>query len=74
LRQRIVGFNTHVLLFARTPEAWAVGTALTRIHAEPEVVATAPSCARRRWPRTIDSGPSSQLRGVVRASTWRASG
>ena len=23
LRQRIVGFNTHVLLFARAPEAWA---------------------------------------------------
>ena len=23
LRQRIVGFNTHVLVFARSPESWA---------------------------------------------------
>ena len=67
LRQRIVGFNTHVLLFARTPEAWAsVDTALTRIHAEPEVVATAPFVRSEALAAyELIPGRRTKLRGVV---------
>jgi lipoprotein-releasing system permease protein len=43
LRQRIVGFNTHVLVFARHPEAWAgVDTLISRLAADPDIVAAAP--------------------------------
>ncbi|RKZ07880.1 hypothetical protein DRQ05_02455, partial [bacterium] len=39
LRSRIVGFNTHVLVFARTPGAWAaIDTVETKINEIPEVL------------------------------------
>jgi len=43
LRSRIVGFNTHVLVFARTPQAWAgIDSVETKVRSIPGVVATAP--------------------------------
>lgn len=43
LRQRIVGFNTNVLVFARTPEAWAdVESLIEDLLLEENVVAVAP--------------------------------
>ncbi len=67
LRQRIVGFNTHVLVFARTPEAWAsVDTALTRIEAERDVVATAPFVRSEALAAyEVIPGRRTKLRGVV---------
>lgn len=67
LRQRIVGFNTHALVFARTPEAWAsADTTFARIEAEPEVVATAPF-VRSEALATYEliPGRRTKLRGVV---------
>ncbi len=67
LRQRIVGFNTHVLVFARTPEAWAsIDTALVRIHREPDVVATAPFVRSEALAAyELIPGRRTKLRGVV---------
>jgi lipoprotein-releasing system permease protein len=67
LRQRIVGFNTHVLVFARTPDAWAsVDTAVTRIRAESEVVATAPFVRSEALAAyELIPGRRTKLRGVV---------
>lgn len=43
LRSRIVEFNTHVLVFARTPGAWAdIDSVTARIETLPEVVAVSP--------------------------------
>lgn len=43
LRQRIVGFNTHVLVFARTPSAWTdIETLIENISSRERVVAAAP--------------------------------
>lgn len=43
LRQRIVGFNTHVLVFARHQDAWAhIDTLEAKLEADPEVVGVAP--------------------------------
>lgn len=43
LRDRIVEFNTHILVFARTPQAWAnIDTVAARIEKHPQVLATAP--------------------------------
>jgi len=43
LRSRIVGFNTHVLLFARTPEAWSsMDSVETIVDSIPGVVASSP--------------------------------
>lgn len=67
LRQRIVGFNTHVLVFARTPDAWAsVDTALTHIKHEHEVVATAPFVRSEALAAyELIPGRRTKLRGVV---------
>jgi lipoprotein-releasing system permease protein len=67
LRQRIVGFNTHVLVFARTPEAWAsVDTAVARITREPDVVATAPFVRSEALAAyELIPGRRTKLRGVV---------
>lgn len=67
LRQRIVGFNTHVLVFARTPEAWAdVDTALARIEKEPEVRATAPFVRSEALAAyEVIPGRRTKLRGVM---------
>jgi lipoprotein-releasing system permease protein len=43
LRSRIVGFNTHVLVFARRPGAWAgIDSVAAFVETIPEVVATSP--------------------------------
>jgi lipoprotein-releasing system permease protein len=43
LRQRIVGFNTHVLVFARSPEAWAdVESLIDQVSEREHVVGVAP--------------------------------
>ena len=43
LRSRIVEFNTHVLVFARTPGSWAtIDSAATLVESVPGVVATSP--------------------------------
>jgi lipoprotein-releasing system permease protein len=67
LRQRIVGFNTHVMMFARTPEAWAsVDTAVARIRDEKEVVATAPFIRSEALAAyELIPGRRTKLRGVV---------
>lgn len=67
LRQRIVAFNTHVLVFARTPEAWAsVDTALVRIRHDPDVVATAPFVRSEALAAyELIPGRRTKLRGVV---------
>ncbi len=43
LRSRIVGFNTHVLFFTRTPRGWNnIEYAAARIESIPDVISTAP--------------------------------
>lgn len=43
LRSRIIGFNTHVLVFSRTPESWSkIDSVAALIEALPDVVATSP--------------------------------
>jgi len=67
LRQRIVGFNTHVLVFARTPEAWAsMDSALVRVTAEKEVRATAPFVRSEALAAyEVIPGRRTRLRGVM---------
>lgn len=67
LRQRIVGFNTHVLVFARHADAWAhVDTLIQHLEAEPEVVGVAPFI-RSEALATYDiiPGRRTKLSGVV---------
>ncbi len=43
LRSRIIGFNTHVLLFARTPGSWrGIDSVATTIETIPDVIGTSP--------------------------------
>lgn len=43
LRQRIVGFNTHVLVFARTPDTWAdIESLISQVSKREKVVGVAP--------------------------------
>ena len=43
LRSRIIGFNTHVLVFARTPGSWSgIDSVATMIEEMPDVVGTSP--------------------------------
>jgi lipoprotein-releasing system permease protein len=67
LRQRIVGFNTHVLVFARTPDAWAgVDTATVRLEKDPDIVATAPFIRSEALVAyEVIPGRRTKLRGVV---------
>jgi lipoprotein-releasing system permease protein len=67
LRQRIVGFNTHVLAFARTPEAWAsADTAVSRLEREPEIRATAPFVRSEALVAyEVIPGRRTKLRGVM---------
>jgi len=67
LRQRIVGFNTHVLVFARSPEAWAnMDTALTRLSREADIKATAPFVRSEALAAyQIVPGRRTKLRGVM---------
>lgn len=67
LRQRIVGFNTHVLVFARSPEAWAnIDTALVRLKKEPDILASAPFVRSEALAAyQIVPGRRTKLRGVM---------
>lgn len=67
LRQRIVGFNTHVMIFARSPEAWAqIDTATTRLLKDPEIVATAPFVRSEALiAYEVIPGRRTKLRGVL---------
>lgn len=67
LRQRIVSFNTHVLIFARSPDAWAsIDTALTRIKKDPEVLDTAPFIRSEALAAyQVIPGRRTKLRGVI---------
>jgi lipoprotein-releasing system permease protein len=67
LRQRIVSFNTHVLIFARSPEAWAhVDTALTRLERDPHILASAPFIRSEALAAyEVIPGRRTKLRGVV---------
>ena len=67
LRQRIVGFNTHVLAFARTPEAWAsADTAVARLQQESEIRATAPFVRSEALAAyEVIPGRRTKLRGVM---------
>jgi lipoprotein-releasing system permease protein len=43
LRSRIIGFNTHVLVFSRTPSSWnGIDSVSARIEGIPEIAGTAP--------------------------------
>jgi lipoprotein-releasing system permease protein len=67
LRQRIVGFNTHVLVFARSPEAWAdVEQLIDQVAAREHVVGVAPfvrSEALAAYERI--SGRRTKINGVM---------
>jgi lipoprotein-releasing system permease protein len=67
LRQRIVSFNTHVLIFARSPDAWAqIDTALTRLKKDPEILASAPFIRSEALAAyEVIPGRRTKLRGVV---------
>jgi len=67
LRRRIVGFNTHVLVFARSQPAWAqMDTALVRIKQEPDILATAPFVRSEALAAyQVVPGRRTKLRGVM---------
>jgi lipoprotein-releasing system permease protein len=67
LRQRIVGFNTHVLVFARSPDAWAhIDTVVTRLESEDDVVGVAPFIRSEALATyEIIPGRRTKLQGVI---------
>lgn len=67
LRQRIVGFNTHVLVFARNPEVWQERAELRdRLMEQEHVVAAAPFVRSEALATyEIIPGRRTKLRGVV---------
>jgi lipoprotein-releasing system permease protein len=67
LRRRIVGFNTHVLVFARSPEAWAqMDSAVTRLEQEPDILESAPFVRSEALAAyQIVPGRRTKLRGVM---------
>jgi lipoprotein-releasing system permease protein len=67
LRRRIVGFNTHVLVFARSPEAWAqMDSAVTRLEREPDILESAPFVRSEALAAyQIVPGRRTKLRGVM---------
>lgn len=67
LRQRIVGFNTNVVVFSRSADAWAhIDTAVAAIKSQPDVVAVAPF-VRTEALATYEVIPNrrTKLRGVI---------
>ena len=67
LRQRIVSFNTNVLVFARNADAWAhIDTVETLLRKDPEVAAIAPF-VRSEALATYEliPGRRTKLRGVI---------
>jgi lipoprotein-releasing system permease protein len=67
LRQRIVGFNTHVLIFARTPEAWAnIETVIEEVSHRKHVVAVAPFIRTEALAAyEVVPGRRTKIRGVI---------
>ncbi len=67
LRQRIVGFNTHVLVFARHQEAWAsIDSLMSGLAREEGVVAVAPFIRSEALATyEIIPGRRTKLRGVI---------
>ncbi len=67
LRQRIVSFNTNVLVFARSPGAWAnIDTLVTALGNDPEVEAVAPFIrAEALASYELIPGRRTKQRGVV---------
>ena len=67
LRRRIVGFNTHVLVFARSPEAWAqMDSAVTRLKQEPDILESAPFVRSEALAAyQVVPGRRTKLRGVM---------
>lgn len=67
LRQRIVGFNTHLLVFARHQEAWDdIDELIASLEEEEEVVAVAPFIRSEALATyEIIPGRRTKLRGVI---------
>ncbi|MCK5407046.1 MAG: ABC transporter permease, partial [Candidatus Krumholzibacteria bacterium] len=67
LRQRIVGFNTHVLVFARTPEAWAdIELLIDEVQKREHVVAAAPFVRSEALAAyEVVPGRRTRIRGVI---------
>jgi lipoprotein-releasing system permease protein len=67
LRQRIVGFNTHVLLFARTPSSWAdVETIIDDVSRRDQAVAAAPFVRSEALAAyEVIPGRRTKIRGVI---------
>ncbi|MFH1755686.1 MAG: FtsX-like permease family protein [Candidatus Latescibacterota bacterium] len=67
LRQRIVGFNANVMVFMRTPEAWAQVDSLSKEITElDEVIAAAPFVRSEALAAyEIIPGRRTQIRGVI---------
>jgi len=67
LRQRIVSFNTHLLVFARGVDAWQdIGSVEAQLKNDPEVVAVAPFIRSEALATyELIPGRRTKLRGVV---------
>jgi lipoprotein-releasing system permease protein len=67
LRQRIVGFNTHVLVFARSPEAWAkIDTLMDALSVRDHVVGVAPFVRTEALAAyEVVPGRRTRIRGVI---------
>jgi lipoprotein-releasing system permease protein len=67
LRQRIVGFNTHVLVFARTPDSWAgVETVIDQLQGRDHVVGAAPFVRSEALAAyEVVPGRRTKIRGVI---------
>ncbi|MEJ2720097.1 MAG: ABC transporter permease, partial [bacterium] len=67
LRQRIVAFNTNVVVYMRNPEAWAAADTVQQVIArQPHVVATAPFVrSEALLAYEVIPGRRTRIRGVV---------
>jgi lipoprotein-releasing system permease protein len=67
LRQRIVGFNTHVLVFARTPESWIhIETLVDQLKGMDQVVGVAPFVRSEALAAyEMIPGRRTKIRGVI---------
>ena len=67
LRQRIVGFNTHVLVFARTPEAWKdIESMISMVTKRDGAVAAAPFIRTEALAAyEVVPGRRTKIRGVI---------
>ena len=67
LRQRIVGFNTHVLVFARTPEAWGdIESVIETVSRRKHAVVAAPFIRTEALAAyEVIPGRRTKIRGVI---------